>query len=171
MSSYLGLSVGATNPSPGVLDFDDWRSLQAIYEAAKLAGIFVVLRPGKPISSVRAQRPFELTPDTRTLRECHFSPRLNRAEPGDPVRSMARLLPGASRTGLPAKSPGQCEQTRQTGRPRTSRISTASSRRARNIKSPRADLSSVRLFQPIYGAREPSLDLPRPSCADWCVFV
>ncbi|KAI0694023.1 glycoside hydrolase superfamily [Cerioporus squamosus] len=39
------IHMGATNPSPGVLDFDDWRSLQAIYEAAKLAGIFVVLRP------------------------------------------------------------------------------------------------------------------------------
>lgn len=41
-------AVGATNPSPGVLDFEHWRSVRAIYEAAKLAGIFVILRPGKP---------------------------------------------------------------------------------------------------------------------------
>ncbi|RPD56740.1 hypothetical protein L226DRAFT_468186 [Lentinus tigrinus ALCF2SS1-7] len=44
------IHMGATNPSPGVLDFDDWRSLRAIYEAAKLAGIFVVLRPGPYIN-------------------------------------------------------------------------------------------------------------------------
>ncbi|KAI0693625.1 glycoside hydrolase superfamily [Cerioporus squamosus] len=44
------IHMGATNPSPGVLDFDDWRSLQTIYQAAKLAGIFVVLRPGPYIN-------------------------------------------------------------------------------------------------------------------------
>ena len=42
-----GVLVGLSNPSPGVIDYGDWRSLQAIYDAAKLAGIFVVLRPGE----------------------------------------------------------------------------------------------------------------------------
>lgn len=35
-----------TNPAPGVLDFDAWRALQPIYDAAKQAGIFITLRPG-----------------------------------------------------------------------------------------------------------------------------
>ncbi|THH31612.1 hypothetical protein EUX98_g2597 [Antrodiella citrinella] len=42
---------GLTNPAPGVLDFDDWRSLQTIFDAAKLAGIFIVLRPGPYINA------------------------------------------------------------------------------------------------------------------------
>ncbi len=37
---------GLTNPAPGVFDFEDWRALQPIFDAAKLAGIFVILRPG-----------------------------------------------------------------------------------------------------------------------------
>ncbi|PIL34790.1 hypothetical protein GSI_02577 [Ganoderma sinense ZZ0214-1] len=41
------IHMGATNPSRGVLDFNDWRALQPIFDAAKLAGIFVTLRPGK----------------------------------------------------------------------------------------------------------------------------
>ncbi|KAJ3010139.1 hypothetical protein NUW54_g2579 [Trametes sanguinea] len=40
------IHMGATNPAPGVIDFNDWRALQPIYDAAKLAGIFIVLRPG-----------------------------------------------------------------------------------------------------------------------------
>lgn len=43
---HVALSVGATNPAPGVLDFDDWRALKPMYDAAKLAGILIVLRPG-----------------------------------------------------------------------------------------------------------------------------
>lgn len=42
---------GLTNPAPGVLDFDDWRALQPMYDAAKLAGIFIVLRPGPYINA------------------------------------------------------------------------------------------------------------------------
>ncbi|TFK90371.1 glycoside hydrolase family 35 protein [Polyporus arcularius HHB13444] len=42
---------GLTNPAPGVLDFNDWRALQPIYDAAKLAGIFIVLRPGPYINA------------------------------------------------------------------------------------------------------------------------
>ena len=45
------LSGGLTNPAPGVLDFNDWRALQPIYDAAKLAGIFIVLRPGPYVST------------------------------------------------------------------------------------------------------------------------
>ncbi|OBZ71548.1 putative beta-galactosidase A [Grifola frondosa] len=42
---------GLTNPAPGVVDFNDWRALQTIYDAAKLAGIFIVLRPGPYINA------------------------------------------------------------------------------------------------------------------------
>ncbi|KAI0930973.1 hypothetical protein AcV7_005008 [Taiwanofungus camphoratus] len=40
-----------TNPAPGVLDFNEWRALQPIFDAAKLAGIFIVLRPGPYINA------------------------------------------------------------------------------------------------------------------------
>ncbi|KAI0747487.1 glycoside hydrolase superfamily [Fomes fomentarius] len=42
---------GLTNPAPGVLEFDGWRALQPIYDAANLAGIFIVLRPGPYINA------------------------------------------------------------------------------------------------------------------------
>ena len=42
---------GLTNPAPGVLDFNDWRALQPMFDAAKLAVIFIVLRPGAISSS------------------------------------------------------------------------------------------------------------------------
>lgn len=37
---------GLINPSPGVVDFNSFRALQPLYDAAKEAGIFIVLRPG-----------------------------------------------------------------------------------------------------------------------------
>ncbi|KAJ3880440.1 glycoside hydrolase family 35 protein [Lentinula edodes] len=37
--------MGLVNPSPGVMDFDGYRSLSALYEAARLAGLWIVLRP------------------------------------------------------------------------------------------------------------------------------
>ena len=46
MGSTDVIPVGLTNPSRGVVDFDDWRALKPVYEAASEAGIFVVLRPG-----------------------------------------------------------------------------------------------------------------------------
>jgi beta-galactosidase GanA len=39
--------MGLINPAPGVVDFDSFRALQPLYDAAKAAGIWVVLRPGK----------------------------------------------------------------------------------------------------------------------------
>ncbi|KAI0632368.1 glycoside hydrolase superfamily [Trametes polyzona] len=45
------IHMGATNPAPGVLDFNDWRALKPIYDAAKLAGILIVLRPGPYINA------------------------------------------------------------------------------------------------------------------------
>ncbi|RDX44153.1 hypothetical protein OH76DRAFT_1487358 [Lentinus brumalis] len=45
------IHMGATNPSRGVIDFNDWRALQPMYDAAKLAGIFIVLRPGPYINA------------------------------------------------------------------------------------------------------------------------
>ncbi len=38
--------MGLINPSPGVVDFDGFRALQPLYDAAKAAGIWIVLRPG-----------------------------------------------------------------------------------------------------------------------------
>lgn len=34
------------NPSPGVIDFNDYRALEPLFEAAKQTGIWIVLRPG-----------------------------------------------------------------------------------------------------------------------------
>ncbi|KAM5536272.1 hypothetical protein V8D89_010049 [Ganoderma adspersum] len=42
---------GLTNPAPDVFDFEDWRALQPIFDAAKFAGIFVILRPGPYINA------------------------------------------------------------------------------------------------------------------------
>ncbi|KAL0951714.1 hypothetical protein HGRIS_008390 [Hohenbuehelia grisea] len=43
--------MGLINPSRGVVDFDGFRALQPLYDAAKAAGIFVVLRPGPYINA------------------------------------------------------------------------------------------------------------------------
>ncbi|KAG6889848.1 hypothetical protein C0992_003827 [Termitomyces sp. T32_za158] len=37
--------MGLINPAPGVVDFDSFRALQPLYDAAKAAGIWIVLRP------------------------------------------------------------------------------------------------------------------------------
>ncbi|KAF8525605.1 glycoside hydrolase superfamily [Hysterangium stoloniferum] len=42
---------GLSHPAPGVLDFDDWRDLQSLFDSAKAAGLFVVLRPGPYINA------------------------------------------------------------------------------------------------------------------------
>jgi hypothetical protein len=34
------------NPSPGVIDFNDYRTLEPLYETAKQTGVWIVLRPG-----------------------------------------------------------------------------------------------------------------------------
>lgn len=34
------------NPSPGVIDFNDYRALEPLFEAAKQTGVWIVLRPG-----------------------------------------------------------------------------------------------------------------------------
>ncbi|KDQ25709.1 glycoside hydrolase family 35 protein [Pleurotus ostreatus PC15] len=43
--------MGLINPSPGVVDFGGFRALQPLFDAAKDAGIFVVLRPGPYINA------------------------------------------------------------------------------------------------------------------------
>ncbi|KAF7307730.1 Glycoside hydrolase family 35 protein [Mycena kentingensis (nom. inval.)] len=43
--------MGLVNPSPGVVDFDGFRALQPLYDAAKAAGIWIVLRPGPYINA------------------------------------------------------------------------------------------------------------------------
>ncbi|RDB14620.1 putative beta-galactosidase A [Hypsizygus marmoreus] len=43
--------MGLINPSPGVVDFDGFRALQPLYDAAREAGIWVVLRPGPYINA------------------------------------------------------------------------------------------------------------------------
>ncbi|KAG1850871.1 glycoside hydrolase family 35 protein [Suillus subluteus] len=39
------------NPSPGVVDFNDYRALEPLYEAAKQTGIWIVFRPGPYINA------------------------------------------------------------------------------------------------------------------------
>ncbi|KAK7688664.1 hypothetical protein QCA50_008202 [Cerrena zonata] len=46
-----GFNGGLSNPAPGVLDFDDWRAVQPLFDAAKAAGIFLVIRPGPYINA------------------------------------------------------------------------------------------------------------------------
>lgn len=43
--------TGQINPSPGVIDFDSFRALQPLYDAAREAGIWIVLRPGPYINA------------------------------------------------------------------------------------------------------------------------
>lgn len=38
--------MGLINPTPGIIDFDGFRDLQSLFDAAKQAGIWIVLRPG-----------------------------------------------------------------------------------------------------------------------------
>ncbi|KAF8508821.1 glycoside hydrolase family 35 protein [Hysterangium stoloniferum] len=42
---------GLSHPAPGVLDFDDWRDLQSLFDSASAAGLFIVLRPGPYINA------------------------------------------------------------------------------------------------------------------------
>ncbi|KAE9399468.1 glycoside hydrolase family 35 protein [Gymnopus androsaceus JB14] len=43
--------MGSINPSNGTIDFNDWRALQPLYDAAKEAGIWITLRPGPYINA------------------------------------------------------------------------------------------------------------------------
>ncbi|KAF8968901.1 glycoside hydrolase family 35 protein [Flammula alnicola] len=43
--------MGLINPAPGVVDFGGFRALQPLYDAAKAAGIWIVLRPGNYINA------------------------------------------------------------------------------------------------------------------------
>ncbi|KAF9561800.1 glycoside hydrolase family 35 protein [Agrocybe pediades] len=43
--------MGLINPAPGVVDFNGFRALQPLYDAAKAAGIWIVLRPGPYINA------------------------------------------------------------------------------------------------------------------------
>jgi hypothetical protein len=45
--------MGLVNPAPGVVDFGSFRALQPLYDAAKAAGIWIVLRPGEPLPVIR----------------------------------------------------------------------------------------------------------------------
>ncbi|KAJ3976779.1 glycoside hydrolase family 35 protein [Lentinula raphanica] len=38
--------MGLLNPSRGVVDFDDWRDLQPLFDAAREVGVWITLRPG-----------------------------------------------------------------------------------------------------------------------------
>ncbi|KAJ3972272.1 glycoside hydrolase family 35 protein [Lentinula raphanica] len=49
VSVYTLMAV--INPSRGVVDFNDWRALQPLYDAAKEAGIWITLRPGPYINA------------------------------------------------------------------------------------------------------------------------
>jgi beta-galactosidase GanA len=49
--------MGLVNPAPGVVDFGSFRALQPLYDAAKAAGIWIVLRPGERRLDTRLDRP------------------------------------------------------------------------------------------------------------------
>lgn len=40
------LHMGAINPARNVIDFESYRALQPLYDAAREVGVFVTLRPG-----------------------------------------------------------------------------------------------------------------------------
>jgi beta-galactosidase GanA len=42
---------GLLNPAPGVVDFNAFRALQPLFDAALAAGVWVVLRPGPYINA------------------------------------------------------------------------------------------------------------------------
>ncbi|KAI0629927.1 glycoside hydrolase superfamily [Trametes polyzona] len=50
-SASIYIHWGLTNPAPGEFAFDGWRALQPMFDAAKLAGIFIILRPGPYINA------------------------------------------------------------------------------------------------------------------------
>jgi len=82
------------NPSPGVVDFNDYRALEPLYEAAKQTGIWIVLRPGMGPSGFGGVR----------------------ANEGQGLISMRRRLLEELHTGLHHKSQENCGQTRLTGK-------------------------------------------------------
>ncbi|KIK65261.1 glycoside hydrolase family 35 protein [Collybiopsis luxurians FD-317 M1] len=43
--------MGLLNPSRGVVDFDEWRNFQPLFDAAKEAGIWITMRPGPYINA------------------------------------------------------------------------------------------------------------------------
>ena len=49
--SSIYVHQGLSNPSPGVVSFEHARALQPVFDAAKQAGIFIVLRPGPYINA------------------------------------------------------------------------------------------------------------------------
>ncbi|KAJ3919581.1 glycoside hydrolase family 35 protein [Lentinula edodes] len=44
--------MGLLNPSRGVIDFNDWRDLQPLFDAAREVGVWITLRPGMFISII-----------------------------------------------------------------------------------------------------------------------
>lgn len=44
--------MGLINPAPGVVDLNGFRALQPLFDAAKEAGVWIVLRPGKLSSDI-----------------------------------------------------------------------------------------------------------------------
>ncbi|KAI0079138.1 hypothetical protein K474DRAFT_1592617 [Panus rudis PR-1116 ss-1] len=64
-AGYNGVSMynhwGLSNPSPGVIDFNDWRALQPLFDAAKLAGIWIHWRPGQECALTFVQVNAELS--------------------------------------------------------------------------------------------------------------
>ncbi|KAH6908431.1 glycoside hydrolase family 35 protein [Coprinopsis sp. MPI-PUGE-AT-0042] len=49
LSVYI--HMGLSNPAPGVVDWDSYRALKPLYEAAQESGIWIVLRPGPYINA------------------------------------------------------------------------------------------------------------------------
>ncbi|KAI5982004.1 hypothetical protein EDD15DRAFT_229685 [Pisolithus albus] len=58
--------MGLINPSPGVIDSNDYRALKPLYEVAKQVGVWIVLRPG----TLRASSIVPVLIVLRTLYKC-----------------------------------------------------------------------------------------------------
>lgn len=110
-----GISVythmGLINPAPGVVDFGGFRALQPLYDAAKAAGIWIVLRPGRLYHVVVH---FRCSLSLRSCKELirHIGPYLM-------IQTsilMRRHRPAASLIGRRARLPGVFAPTLQIGR-------------------------------------------------------
>jgi len=49
--THVALALLLINPSPGTIDFDSFRALAPLFDAARTAGVWIVLRPGPYINA------------------------------------------------------------------------------------------------------------------------
>jgi hypothetical protein len=137
--------MGLINPSRGVVDFDSFRALQPLYDAAKAAGIWIVLRPGASHPHVDAilltnYACMRVGP-VCTCAGVYFALLFLKAF--DDSTSMLKLRRVASRIGQHQRSRGYCARMPQTGARHGKITSKESSNKQLRIKSTTAGQSLV----------------------------